>query len=116
LLHKIETCEHDTEFFSEHDVCPSCNQDIAEQYKESIIKDLNDKLMEQNGKVGELETILSNLNEKLSGIIALYSTSAYIIEDEGVDGGLKVLPSVGNGGKYKLVVSTGNEATNVLPL
>jgi DNA repair exonuclease SbcCD ATPase subunit len=43
LLHKIETCEHHTEFFSEHDVCPSCNQDIAEQYKESIIKDLNDK-------------------------------------------------------------------------
>ena len=73
LLHKIETCEHHTEFFSEHDVCPSCNQDIAEQYKESIIKDLNDKLMEQNGKVGELETILSNLNEKLSGITKVQS-------------------------------------------
>ena len=73
LLHKIETCENHTEFFSEHDVCPSCNQDIAEQYKESIIKDLNDKLMEQNGKVGELETILSNLNEKLSGITKVQS-------------------------------------------
>lgn len=73
LLHKIETCEHNTEFFSEHDVCPSCNQDIAEQYKESIIKDLNDKLMEQNGKVGELETILSNLNEKLSNITKVQS-------------------------------------------
>ena len=73
LLHKIETCEHHTEFFSEHDVCPSCNQDIAEQYKESIIKDLNDKLMEQNDKVGELETILSNLNEKLSSIIKVQS-------------------------------------------
>jgi DNA repair exonuclease SbcCD ATPase subunit len=73
LLHKIETCENHTEFFSEHDVCPSCNQDIAEQYKESIIKDLNDKLMEQNGKVGELETILSNLNEKLSDITKVQS-------------------------------------------
>jgi DNA repair exonuclease SbcCD ATPase subunit len=73
LLHKIETCQNHTEFFSEHDVCPSCNQDIAEQYKESIIKDLNDKLMEQNGKVGELETILSNLNEKLSGITKVQS-------------------------------------------
>ena len=73
LLHKIETCENHTEFFSEHDVCPSCNQDIAEQYKESIIKDLNDKLVEQNGKVGELETILSNLNEKLSGITKVQS-------------------------------------------
>jgi DNA repair exonuclease SbcCD ATPase subunit len=73
LLQKIETCEHNTEFFSEHDVCPSCNQDIAEQYKESIIKDLNDKLLEQNGKVGELETILSNLNEKLSDINKIQS-------------------------------------------
>ncbi len=33
LLQKIETCEHNTEFFSEHDVCPSCNQDIAEGRK-----------------------------------------------------------------------------------
>ena len=73
LLQKIETCEHNTEFFSEHDVCPSCNQDIAEQYKESIIKDLNDKLLEQNGKVGELETILSKLNEKLSNINKIQS-------------------------------------------
>ena len=73
LLQKIETCEHNTEFFSEHDVCPSCNQDIAEQYKESIIKDLNDKLLEQNGKVSELETILSNLNEKLSDINKIQS-------------------------------------------
>ena len=68
LLQKIETCEHNTEFFSEHAVCPSCSQDIGEQYKETIIKGLNDQLLEQNGKVGELETILSNLNGKLSEI------------------------------------------------
>jgi DNA repair exonuclease SbcCD ATPase subunit len=68
LLQKIETCEHNTEFFSEHDVCPSCSQDIPEEYKESIIKDLNSKLLDNNTKIGELETILSNLNEKLSQI------------------------------------------------
>jgi DNA repair exonuclease SbcCD ATPase subunit len=73
LLQRIETCEHNTEFFSEHDVCPSCSQDIAEEYKESIIKDLNEKLLEQNGKVGELEKILSNLNEKLSDITKIQS-------------------------------------------
>jgi DNA repair exonuclease SbcCD ATPase subunit len=68
LLQKIETCEHNTEFFSEHDVCPSCSQDIAEEYKEGIIKDLNAKMLDNNTKIGELETILSNLNEKLSQI------------------------------------------------
>jgi DNA repair exonuclease SbcCD ATPase subunit len=68
LLQKIETCEHNTEFFSEHDVCPSCSQDIPEEYKESIIKDLNSKLLDNNTKIGELETILTNLNAKLSQI------------------------------------------------
>jgi len=68
LLQKIETCEHNTEFFSEHDVCPSCSQDIPEEYKEGIIKDLNSKLLDNNTKIGELETILSNLNDKLSQI------------------------------------------------
>jgi DNA repair exonuclease SbcCD ATPase subunit len=68
LLQKIETCEHHSEFFNEHDVCPSCNQDIAEEYKESIVKDLNEKLLDNNTKINELETILTNLNEKLSEI------------------------------------------------
>jgi DNA repair exonuclease SbcCD ATPase subunit len=68
LLQKIETCEHNTEFFSEHDVCPSCSQDIPEEYKEGIIKDLNSKLLDNNTKIGELENILVNLNEKLSQI------------------------------------------------
>ena len=68
LLQKIETCEHHSEFFSEHDVCPSCNQDIAEEYKESIVKDLNEKMLDNNNKINELETILTNLNENLSKI------------------------------------------------
>lgn len=73
LLQKIETCEHHTEFFSEHAVCPSCSQDIAEEYKEGIIKDLNEKLLDNNTKIGELEGILSSLNEKLSGITKVQS-------------------------------------------
>jgi DNA repair exonuclease SbcCD ATPase subunit len=68
LLQKIETCEHHSEFFNEHDVCPSCNQDIAEEYKEIIVKDLNEKMLDNNTKINELETILTNLNEKLSEI------------------------------------------------
>jgi len=68
LLQKVETCEHHVEFFGEHDVCPSCNQDITEQYKESILKDLNEKLSTQNGKVDELNQVLTKLQEKLSQI------------------------------------------------
>lgn len=68
LLQKIETCEHHTEFFSEHDVCPSCNQDIEEEYKDNIVKDLNQKMLDNNSKIEELETVLTNLNIKLSKI------------------------------------------------
>jgi len=70
---KIETCEHHTDFFSEHDVCPSCDQTIAEEYKQKIIQDLNEKIEDNNGKIGELETILTNLNEKLSAINEIQS-------------------------------------------
>lgn len=65
LLDRIETCEHNTGFFNEHDVCPSCDQNIPEQHKSKIVEELNTKLLEQNKKVDELETILSNLNKKL---------------------------------------------------
>lgn len=68
LLQKVETCEHHSEFFSEHDVCPSCNQDIAEEYKASIVKDLNEKMLDNNNKIDELETVLTNLNANLSKI------------------------------------------------
>jgi len=73
LLQKIETCEHNTEFFSEHDVCPSCNQDIAEEYKQAIVQDLNKKLEDNNSKIGELETVLTKLNTQLSKITEVQS-------------------------------------------
>lgn len=73
LIQKIETCEHQSEFFSSNDVCPSCEQGIPEEHKSRIVDDLNSKLLEQNEQVGELETILSNLNTKLSEISRVQS-------------------------------------------
>jgi len=73
LLQKIETCEHQSQFFGEHDVCPSCDQGIPEEHKSKIVEELNSKLLEQNGKVSELEGILSSLNEKLSEIAKVQS-------------------------------------------
>jgi DNA repair exonuclease SbcCD ATPase subunit len=73
LLQKIETCEHNTEFFDAHDVCPSCRQGIPEEHKSNIIEELNSKLVEQNGKVGELEAVLIKLNANLSKINEIQS-------------------------------------------
>jgi DNA repair exonuclease SbcCD ATPase subunit len=68
LHSKIETCEHHKEFFTSHDVCPSCSQSIPEEHKHTILSDLNDKVADQNSKVSELETVLGSLNERLSNI------------------------------------------------
>jgi DNA repair exonuclease SbcCD ATPase subunit len=68
LSAKVETCEHHTEFFNDNHVCPSCSQEIAEEYKQKILTDLNTKLEEHVGKVEELDGILSKLNVQLSEI------------------------------------------------
>ena len=68
LSAKVETCEHHTEFFNENHVCPSCSQDIADEYKQKILSDLNSKLEEHVSKVDELDAILSKLNDQLTEI------------------------------------------------
>jgi len=74
LHNKIETYEQHKEFFDTHDVCPSCDQGIPHEHKESIVSSLNAKVSEQNDKVGELETILGSLNERLSNINSILNT------------------------------------------
>lgn len=68
LTSKVETCEHNTEFFNTNHVCPSCSQDIDEDFKQKILADLNSKLEEHTSKVSELDTILSKLNKQLTHI------------------------------------------------
>lgn len=68
LLQKVETCEHHTEFFSEHDVCPSCSQDIPEEHKSKIVQDLNEKINDNNSKIEELTSVLGKLNKDLNEI------------------------------------------------
>jgi DNA repair exonuclease SbcCD ATPase subunit len=73
LLHKVETCEQHKEFFGNHDVCPSCSQDIPDDHKQKIINDLNAKVSDQNSKVTELEEVLRSLNNRLSSISEIVS-------------------------------------------
>lgn len=68
LFAKIEHCENHHEFFAGNDVCPSCSQDIHDEYKQKIIADLNSKITDNNSKVDELDKVLSKLNTQLSEI------------------------------------------------
>lgn len=65
---KVETCEHQSEFFEENSVCPQCSQDIPEEYKSKIIHDLHMKMQDSNQKIEELETVLGGLQDKLKDI------------------------------------------------
>lgn len=81
LSHKVETCEHNAEFFSENDVCPQCSQEIPEDYKSRIIHDLHMKMSDSNKKIDELEGVLSGLQTKLKDI----NTIADQIADKNIE-------------------------------
>lgn len=68
---KVETCEHQSEFFEENSVCPQCSQDIPDDYKSKIIHDLHVKMEDNNKKITDLETVLEGLQDKLKGINAI---------------------------------------------
>jgi DNA repair exonuclease SbcCD ATPase subunit len=68
LNQKVETCEHDAEFFDVNDVCPSCAQGIPHEHKQKVIHDLHMKMQENNKKISDLESVLSSLTSKLQTI------------------------------------------------
>ena len=68
LNQKVETCEHDAEFFDSNDVCPSCAQGIPHEHKQKVIHELHMKMEENNKKITELESVLSTLTTKLQNI------------------------------------------------
>ena len=71
VTQQIETCEHNTEFFTEHDICPSCSQDIPDEHKTKIIQNLEAKVVEHSNKIGQLETILTTYTNQLIVINAV---------------------------------------------
>lgn len=68
LNQKVETCEHDAEFFDSNDVCPSCAQGIPHEHKQKVIHELHMKMEENNKKITDLESVLSTLTTKLQNI------------------------------------------------
>jgi DNA repair exonuclease SbcCD ATPase subunit len=68
ITQKIETCEHHTEFFTEHDICPSCSQDIPDEHKSKIIQDLETKVADHTSKIQQLEDILTTYTDQLTTI------------------------------------------------
>jgi DNA repair exonuclease SbcCD ATPase subunit len=81
IAQKVETCEHNAEFFEENSVCPQCSQDIPEDYKSKIIHDLHMKMQDNNKKIDELENVLGGLQDKLTNINSIVDQ----ITDKNID-------------------------------
>jgi DNA repair exonuclease SbcCD ATPase subunit len=61
LSERIKTQEKHVSFYDEHDVCPTCNQDLEAEVKE------NAKATHQH-KIGEIEAAVQTLTEQLDAI------------------------------------------------
>ena len=68
LSSQIEQFEHQTQFFNENSVCPSCTQGIPHTHKETIINELNAKVETETKRLSELEGIFDKLNTDLANI------------------------------------------------
>jgi DNA repair exonuclease SbcCD ATPase subunit len=60
IENKVSKKKKDIKFYSEKDECPTCKQDIDEQFKSSMID-------EGTKKLSELETALEQLNKEVTG-------------------------------------------------
>lgn len=68
---KKETCSHNISFFSENTSCPSCSQEISDDYKSKIIAELQLHEKDQESKIVELESVLKKLKTKLDLVIEI---------------------------------------------
>lgn len=58
LTHKLNTCEKDRKFFEDHDVCPTCSQELEDEFVATMTDDLDDKIKDISlGKDELLEAI-----------------------------------------------------------
>jgi len=65
---KLDKIRKETEFFSEHDDCPTCRQGIAHDHKTSIIKKGSDQLTEMQAGKEKIAEELNTINARLSAI------------------------------------------------
>jgi DNA repair exonuclease SbcCD ATPase subunit len=61
---KVESCEHDIDFFHTNETCPSCAQHIEEEHKQRLIAGFNEKIDRDNAKLEQLEAALEKMQKQ----------------------------------------------------
>ena len=83
LTHKLNTCQKDRQFFEDNDICPTCSQELEEEFVATMTGDLDNKIKdisvgkedlldaiqkeeERLEKFTELSTEVNNINTTIS--------------------------------------------------
>jgi small-conductance mechanosensitive channel len=70
---KVKILNENIEFFSSHDSCPTCGQDIEEQFKENCINENKTKLSEVEAGIKKLSEEYDVANQRLNEIMQVIS-------------------------------------------
>ena len=68
LNERIRALKKEIDFFSNHDECPTCKQDIDPVYKGGVVEKRNNKLEEVSGGVDDLRQKLKDVNDRIKQI------------------------------------------------
>ena len=71
ISNKVSTITKDHKFFTDHTVCPTCGQDIEEDFRINKIADAQDKAKELQSGYKELEEAIKNEEEREHQFTAL---------------------------------------------
>lgn len=71
LSNKMDTCNHNVEFFNKNEICPSCSQSISHSHKKKVLEDLEHKIKEHRLKLQMLDTGMDKLNNRLKSILEI---------------------------------------------
>lgn len=62
----IDTCNHNVEFFNSNETCPTCSQLIADQHKDAVLVELNQKIADHRRTLETIEAATDKLQAQLA--------------------------------------------------
>lgn len=78
LNERIRALKKEIDFFSNHDECPTCKQDIDPVYKGGVVEKRSNKLEEVSGGVDDLRQKLKDVNDRIKQIESINTQIAVL--------------------------------------
>jgi DNA repair exonuclease SbcCD ATPase subunit len=66
LATNIKTCQNTATFFQNNTTCPTCSQDILDEHKYKVLRDLDDTITGHQSKLDQMNLILDKMEKKLA--------------------------------------------------